>query len=513
MLGRGSFHPLPFIQKAWFNLAVLLIIVILHWAGPEVTQALAYVMDKIAQGQWWRLITGQLLHTNTHHLILNSVGLILLTFAFNPELNPKRDASFFIICLLCCGIGLALFFPEIHWYKGLSGVLHGYMIYFLFQSMRTNLRLSLLVLAVIMGKVIWEQSPFSDLSATEALIESRVAIEIHLIGAVTGLIVGCSFYCWDRFYKLKNTPESNVLNDMKWAICSPSLATALPSTISNTDSQWQEDQWKVFEPFWKANKQSLTIPAELTNSYQQDRLGIYFEKLVQTWIQDSPSLKLIADHVQVRNSEKQTLGEMDFIVYNNNECSYEHWEIACKFYLGVMDTSKIENWIGPGQKDFLADKWHHLLKKQLTISETSEAQNILHNLNISDIRKRLLLKGRLFYPLSSYLNQHSHPPEISPGHLKGWWTTLDQIQERIQSPYWIILKKHDWLSDKVYFFASEFISSKVLANRVQQLFSERPNQPIAVATFSPQGDHFKETSRGFIVPDDWQHRAEKLIQS
>lgn len=515
MLGGGwTFDPLQFMQKAWFNLAVLFIIVALHWAGPDVKATLEYTLDQINQGQWWRLVSGQLLHTNTNHLLLNGVGLILLSFAFNPELNPKKDSLFFIVCLLSCGIGLALFYPYIHWYKGLSGVLHGYIIYYLFQSMRTNPQLSSLVLAIIIGKVAWEQSPFSDRSSTEALIASRVAIEIHLIGAITGVLYGSLSYCWDRFFSLKTSPVTSILDDMKWAICSPSLAATIPSNLLNSNSAWQEHQWQAFQSHWKALRKNKVTLNQLMNSYEKDRLGIYFEKLVQTWIINSASFNLIADHLQIRDSNKQTIGEFDFIVYNKEEQIHEHWEIACKFYLGVRDTSKIQNWIGPGQKDFLAHKWQHLLTKQLMLSNTPEAQAVVNSLQIEVLQKRLLLKGRLFYPLEQFLadNAHLHPPEIAPNHLQGWWTTLNQVREKIDSPYWVILQKHDWLAEKVYYFASEVISLKTLLTSVQDKFHTHPKFPIAVATISLRGNQFTETSRGFIVPENWQSEAEEQLK-
>lgn len=79
----------------------------------------------IADGEWWRLLTGHLVHLNAVHLGLNLAGLWLLT-----ELLWRQIPAWQGVALLACAAALidaGLWFadPRIDWYGGASGMLHG----------------------------------------------------------------------------------------------------------------------------------------------------------------------------------------------------------------------------------------------------------------------------------------------------------------------------------------------------------------------------------------------------
>jgi rhomboid family GlyGly-CTERM serine protease len=102
-------------------------------AGAGVVEMLQFERDAIAAGQWWRLVTGHLIHLGWSHWALNLAGLAILGLAFRASRPTRRfDADCkssarpvagLVILMLGTGIGLFLLNSELGWYRGLSGVL------------------------------------------------------------------------------------------------------------------------------------------------------------------------------------------------------------------------------------------------------------------------------------------------------------------------------------------------------------------------------------------------------
>lgn len=192
------------VTRGWFNLLVLLFVLGAQVLEPLSGEWLGYQRQEILTGEYWRAFTGQLVHTNLNHALLNASGLLLVMLSFQYEQNAKRDIPCFFLCSLFVGLGLLIFVPTIEWYKGLSGILHGYFIYYVFLALLSTPKIALIALTVITGKLIWEQTPLADLSATEALIDSRVAVESHLYGAIAGYLYGsCAFIMLKRHGNVK----------------------------------------------------------------------------------------------------------------------------------------------------------------------------------------------------------------------------------------------------------------------------------------------------------------------
>ena len=69
-------------------------------------------------------LTGQFAHIDVSHLFFNLVGLWLVCWGFKPWRSAGLDFAFLGAGLLGVAAGL-LGSPDITWYKGLSGALHG----------------------------------------------------------------------------------------------------------------------------------------------------------------------------------------------------------------------------------------------------------------------------------------------------------------------------------------------------------------------------------------------------
>lgn len=168
-------------------------------------QELVFFREKIESGQWWRLFSGNLTHSNFSHLALNISSLILLVFLFFDTLKTKTFIFSSIFLSIVIGIGLYLFNPELQKYFGFSGVLYGlFLIAAIGAILEKDYFIAPVVLIFILGKIIWEF--FNGGSQTsEELIGIPVATDSHLYG-VLGAIVISMVLIFQHFYALK-TPK------------------------------------------------------------------------------------------------------------------------------------------------------------------------------------------------------------------------------------------------------------------------------------------------------------------
>ncbi|WP_299690584.1 rhombosortase [uncultured Vibrio sp.] len=141
------------------------------------------VWDKntIADGQWWRILTGNFSHTNYSHLLMNLAGLWIISYLFQPSKKPLAVALLVISFIT----GLALLFSSIQIYVGLSGTLHGLFSLFALGEALSGRKASCLLVLGLVAKIAWEQLIGPSISTSE-LIDAKVAIEAHLVGTLTG---------------------------------------------------------------------------------------------------------------------------------------------------------------------------------------------------------------------------------------------------------------------------------------------------------------------------------------
>ena len=105
--------------------SVAIIGIVSRVAGYSSDGALVWQRDALAAGEWWRLFSAHAVHLSSTHLLLNLLGLLLLSELLCDELSAAEWSSLLLMCAL--GISLLLWFlqPQLQWYAGLSGVLYG----------------------------------------------------------------------------------------------------------------------------------------------------------------------------------------------------------------------------------------------------------------------------------------------------------------------------------------------------------------------------------------------------
>ncbi|MGL6161954.1 rhombosortase [Microbulbifer sp.] len=173
--------PLP-----W--LAVIALAGLAHLLPEAAREWWVYDRGAIAAGQYWRLASGHFLHTNLNHLLMNAGALAILWYLFGHYLNTLKTAGLLLLLCVLCGVGLFAFAGDLYRYMGLSGVLHGLIVWGSAKDIRRGRRLGILLLVATIAKIAWEQLG-GDTSGTAAFIEADIAIAAHLWGAVAGLLI------------------------------------------------------------------------------------------------------------------------------------------------------------------------------------------------------------------------------------------------------------------------------------------------------------------------------------
>jgi len=188
---------------------------------------------------------------------------------------------------------------------------------------------------------------------------------------------------------------------------------------------------------------NLQIPSRL-------RLGNRLEYFFSFIIRQSNRYKVIVEHIQIFE-EKQTLGELDFILFDNQLNQYIHIELGAKLYLYDPDiTAEISRWIGPNRRDSLLQKTIKLKEKQFPILYTQAANSVLQKLHLQDefIQQQVCLKARLFVP-KTLLNQAFSL--INPLSIKGYYISFATFTSKQYDSFLFFLpEKQDWIVQPMY---------------------------------------------------------------
>ncbi|MBT0586382.1 rhombosortase [Alteromonas oceanisediminis] len=180
---------LPTQIRYWIGPLCVAMIAILGFVfEPWSSQWFAFNRATVNQGELWRLLSAHLLHTNAIHLLLNIAGLALLWGLHGEYYRPARFSIFFSLCAVLTSLAIWLFSPQLTHYVGLSGVLHGLFVWGACGDIRRGDHTGWLLLIGLAIKICYEQFG-GDSSQIAALIEASVAVDAHLWGVLSGLLL------------------------------------------------------------------------------------------------------------------------------------------------------------------------------------------------------------------------------------------------------------------------------------------------------------------------------------
>lgn len=165
--------------------------------GRELRLWLRFDREAILHGEVWRLVTAHFAHLGWSHLAMNLAGLALIWLLFHRVYTTRQWLAALAVSMLGVGAGVLAFLPAVHWYVGLSGVLHGLFVAGALASLAAGYRAELLLLGLLVVKLAWEQV-HGALPGSEGFAGGTVLVESHLFGAIAGLFAAAVLLAYRR---------------------------------------------------------------------------------------------------------------------------------------------------------------------------------------------------------------------------------------------------------------------------------------------------------------------------
>ena len=326
--------------------------------------------------------------------------------------------------------------------------------------------------------------------------------------------------------------------DLAWVISSPHLLSSSKDCFSASvvSDDWCNEQLLEMLPLLLALDSDPSPLLDALALRPSQRLGLYFEKLVEFWLRASPSFSQVSVHLPVREGKK-TLGEHDFVFFDSQRHRAVHWETAVKFYLRTepsqtSDAQPCHAWDafrGPGAVDTLGLKLNKIFNSQLPLSRSALGASVLPEFFAGLLlHQEAFVKGILFYPLSvdGQSVDFSLAPGMSPAHGKGWWcrrTHFAALANRFSHSLFAVLPRKNWLTG---LHSRNAESQKIMNFRellavLEQTALPTLDDPVPSASGSKQPREeslmlaefegpalnkkggWREISRGFVVSDRW----------
>lgn len=165
------------------------------------------------------------------------------------------------------------------------------------------------------------------------------------------------------------------------------------------------------------------VPKDISIKLDQ-KIGHIYEDALFELIENSPHIDLVTRNLQIFDNNKQTIGELDFIIYEHETAQHYHLEFAAKFYLAKQVRGE---WIypGPNANDNLNRKLKHMIGHQLKLSQRTQVKEMLRKeFGIEHLEPRQLICGSLFTPLNN--SQAPVPDSISKNaRIEKWLYTYE----------------------------------------------------------------------------------------
>lgn len=286
------------------------------------------------------------------------------------------------------------------------------------------------------------------------------------------------------------------LQTLYWCLFSPDLhnSTELPTLDSN-----------FFERGWQALRK---VPISSRNLPEfSGRIGNYFEEFIEFFLKEHPWVSSLRRGLQI-HLEKQTIGEADFLFFNEHSKRWVHLEVAVKYYLYSSENQdsicQASNFLGPNAVDTLGKKLKKLSDHQMTL-----IQKNLHLIpelqESSSLESRLLFKGFLFYPLGDQPKGiRTVSNQISKNHNRGWWIRPSELMaDHLPWKSYQFLERRHWLGNSYWdrlegqtFDRKEFM--KFSHDRFRSLSS-----PLMFDCYSDKPGDSESRSRLIVVSENW----------
>ena len=136
---------------------VIAVSALLEFWGDPGRELLRFDRAAIMAGEGWRLVSGHFVHLGPAHLLMNAAGMVLVWVLFGRSLSASRWLVVIVTTIAGISGGFWVFDPDLGWFVGLSGLLHGLLAAGIVLSISRQRPESVLLACLVVAKLGWEQ--------------------------------------------------------------------------------------------------------------------------------------------------------------------------------------------------------------------------------------------------------------------------------------------------------------------------------------------------------------------
>lgn len=166
---------------------MLVVCAALALGGDEMRNLARYDRAALAAGEYWRLVSGHLVHLGWGHLWPNLAALLVIALLLEGTFGSVDWIVVGLVSAAAIDLGLLTIDTDVEWYVGLSGVLHGFVAAGALGLMLEKQALGVVLAVGVVAKLIFEQT-FGAVPFTAASVGGPVIVSAHLFGAAGGLL-------------------------------------------------------------------------------------------------------------------------------------------------------------------------------------------------------------------------------------------------------------------------------------------------------------------------------------
>lgn len=156
-------------------------------------------------------------------------------------------------------------------------------------------------------------------------------------------------------------------------------------------------------------------------------LGKRMEHFFACYVSHFTSEDIVLQNQQIIEN-KETLGEIDFLLKDSATGQVSHVELIYKFYIYDLETgiSEMDHLLGPNKRDSLNRKLERLQKRQFPLLFREATKKVLSSLDIDpqDVVQKMCFKASVFLPKEI---KKSSLKDINPAAVTGSWIRASEF--------------------------------------------------------------------------------------
>lgn len=276
-------------------------------------------------------------------------------------------------------------------------------------------------------------------------------------------------------------PSQKIATELE-ALYSKAILESLSSPLTMVGAL---DPSKCFDP---ASLSHLAAPAHTLNFNQ--KLGHLYEEALGHLLQHNTRYELIAQNKQIINDDKQTIGELDYVLLDKQTDFHVHLELAIKFYLIHQQDNQFR-FPGPDARDNYQNKLERLRSHQLLLTRQEPTQKSLWiDHEIHQIQPQHLIQGIFFDHI--HAEDDPSPPSANMFCRRRPWLHCNEIASyRPAMSSARVIPKALWIcemTDEIYETLVEVPTDELI-----ELGQQRCTMFVQSASDTPH----------FLAPDSW----------